>query len=814
MKRFIGREAELARMKAALRGDAVGVVLAGQFGIGKSKLAQAFVDWAESNRYATQWALATRSTATVPFGALASVDTSLDNLVLRVDDAHLLDEASAELLYELAMGHTAFVVLTVQRGVPAPDMVTKLITHERMVVVDVPALSQPEVDRLLADELDGHVDTVTMARIATVCGGNPLFISELLTAGREFGALRMSHSGWTWTGPLRVNTRLTELVGLRLADLSEEQLTVTRLLALGEPLDVKLLRRLTSVETVDEMLGRELIVVDQSGETTLAHPVYAEVIASQIGPVRKRMLLRKLAEALAATGARRRDDALRLAIWRLESGPSAADDGASRELVDGARRARALFDHHAVERLTRASLTCGGGFLATVLLGDALYWQGRHAEAAEVLRLEPPRQATSEELMEWATVCSSNDFWGFADLERAENVLRVAESRLAACPERERVTAHRASLQAFAGLIGDAVATAEGMLESATDDEARLRALSVAVPAWAHNGRPAYAAEVGEQGMARFGHLLEVRPLLIGELVAGQAFACLWAGQTDTALQLATTGYQHVVQARDHDLRGIWATLLGRIELARGQVESARRHLREAVSLLRPNNREGFLSWALSGLAVAAASVRDLAEATAAITQAQQHSRAPARIFDSDLALAVAWIAAQSGELTRARRLAMACADDAEYPLPEMLALHCALRCGADCGPRLAHAATKVDGRFATVLVKQALGQDCAAEFGAMGLFLYAAETATQARKPQAAKDWLARCEGANSPILRRNTALTSREQEIAELTAHGLAAREVAAKLELSTRTVTNHLASVYSKLGVTGREALRTLL
>ncbi|MEM9012551.1 MAG: LuxR C-terminal-related transcriptional regulator [Pseudomonadota bacterium] len=52
--------------------------------------------------------------------------------------------------------------------------------------------------------------------------------------------------------------------------------------------------------------------------------------------------------------------------------------------------------------------------------------------------------------------------------------------------------------------------------------------------------------------------------------------------------------------------------------------------------------------------------------------------------------------------------------------------------------------------------------------------------------------------------------ALTEREAEIARLAAEGLRNREIAARLELSPRTVENHLRAVFDKLGVENRAAL----
>ena len=51
---------------------------------------------------------------------------------------------------------------------------------------------------------------------------------------------------------------------------------------------------------------------------------------------------------------------------------------------------------------------------------------------------------------------------------------------------------------------------------------------------------------------------------------------------------------------------------------------------------------------------------------------------------------------------------------------------------------------------------------------------------------------------------------LTSRAREIGTLAAAGVASREIAARLFLSTRTVDTHLQNVYAKLGVRSRAEL----
>src|SRR5262245_433767 len=54
---------------------------------------------------------------------------------------------------------------------------------------------------------------------------------------------------------------------------------------------------------------------------------------------------------------------------------------------------------------------------------------------------------------------------------------------------------------------------------------------------------------------------------------------------------------------------------------------------------------------------------------------------------------------------------------------------------------------------------------------------------------------------------------LTVRQRQIASLAAGGLTSPQIAAQLYLSVRTVDNHLATVYLKLGVNSRAKLSTV-
>lgn len=64
------------------------------------------------------------------------------------------------------------------------------------------------------------------------------------------------------------------------------------------------------------------------------------------------------------------------------------------------------------------------------------------------------------------------------------------------------------------------------------------------------------------------------------------------------------------------------------------------------------------------------------------------------------------------------------------------------------------------------------------------------------------------------SAFAERDDSLSARELEVAEAVACGLSNKEVAARLEISVRTVENHMRSIFAKLGVSSRTRLAARL
>ena len=176
-----------------------------------------------------------------------------------------------------------------------------------------------------------------------------------------------------------------------------------------------------------------------------------------------------------------------------------------------------------------------------------------------------------------------------------------------------------------------------------------------------------------------------------------------------------------------------------------------------------------------------------------------------------------------------------------EQPIIEALRLYDAARLGAAGAVRhrLASLATQVDGWFVATLAVAAAGlaandarplEQAAVAFAEHGHDLRAAEAAASAGRLHQLAGRLAKARAWRERALALTDAfpevrtpalalddvcavLTRREREIA-LLATTLSSRQVAERLALSVRTVDNHLARSFAKLGVTSRRELAAAL
>lgn len=865
---LVGRGQELEFIRRALSsGRTSGVLVAGPSGVGRTRIAQEAVSIATDSGAYTQWAHPSQSAATIPFGAVAHLlppaaesDRGRAQLlrqtaqylssradghraVLCVDDAHLLDDASATLVRQLVATDSAFVVVTAPTGIHVPDPIFTLWKDRLVARRDLRPLTRAESDELMAAALQGQVDGATRHRLWLLTLGRPLFLRELVDGGLDSGSLAQQDGVWRWRGALTPPPRLVELIETQMGVLKPGERLQVEMLAFGESVGVEVLTQAGAGRFLASLERRGLLSSEQNGrrvEVRLAHPMYAKVVRMQTPARRARDIHRRLAETLSVTPSRRSADSLRIASWRLAAGLPTPPT----VLATAAGRALAAKDYRLAERLARAAVEHGGSFIARHHLVRALVGLGRCEEAETLLAGLDPAGLTEDERTQLAITRSTNLYWGLGSPARAEQTLqRAAASGL---PRRklDELDTVRACFLLHSGDCQEGLAAVEGVLHRReADDRALLQALTTATQAMSIGGRSRQAIEAAELGLDLERRVPEVAtPWMHVQLEAGRCGGYALAGRLEEATVLAHDGYQRAV-GRSWSLgAALFAMWLGHVNRMRGRPRTALTWLHEAAASTEPEIAKPFFRPAILGnLAMAAVLIGDLPLAEEAQVAAEESLSTCSPMFEVLPAIARTWVAAARGETSRATELALAAAELASIRGQlqfQLVALHDVVRLDAAriVVDQLTETAAKTEGLLAPACVAHgralAAGDgagldEVAATFAGIGALLSAAEASAHASRAyqeagllgsaaaarERARHWAGQCEGARTPALAlpdQSRYLTSRELEIARLAATGLTSKVIAERLVVSVRTVDNVLHGVYAKLGVAGRREL----
>ena len=667
--------------------------------------------------------------------------------------------------------------------------------------------------------------------------GNALYLRELLIGAVDSGALIETGGIWSLRLPLTAPGRLVELVASRLSGLAPGTVAVVELLAAGEPLGVPVLEKITNVAGLEDAEAQGFVQVYQDGRRTvarLAHPVYGEALRQSLPRSRLRRISAALAGAIEATGARRREDLLRLGRWQLDSG----GPGEPVLLSRAARRASDMFDMDLSARLAQAALDLGGGVDAGLVLGEARFRSGQHAEAEAVLAAMVPRCRTDAERAQIASARAHNFHNLLGDVPAATAVLDEALAVITDPMPRLRLLGRMATIKVFEPDLDGALAAAVPLLDS--DDDAMVsRGAFVSSIALAMLGRSEESVPLAYRGLKAHRRASGLVQLPEAQLI-GAVFGHAAGGHLERAEADAKTGYQACLAAGDKEGMATHLLLTGLVRIEQGQLTRASKVFLDAASVNREIHDPAALRWSLAGLAMADAMSGHTDRATAAAAERDKLPVGSMLIYEPDLIeRGRAWLNVASGELSGACDILAAAA---KLRIAEARVLHDIARLGqpGEVAPRLAGLAEITDGNLVPALAGHAaaLASGSAPDLEAAGHALEAlgarllAAEAYLAAAAAYRSDGYARpasaltrraaelavlCGDVSTPGLSFGTQterLTRREREVAGMAAAGASSREIAAKLVLSVRTVDNHLQNAYSKLGVTSREELARVL
>jgi DNA-binding NarL/FixJ family response regulator len=860
---IVGRQPELAVFEQTLSaGEHAGLVIYSRAGAGKTRLADECRRRAAAAGHPTERVAGSRFTALVPLGAVAGLlpgglgrpgpDGQLDTaalfdqarqalhqrhggrrLLIVADDVSLLDSASLALLGYLAAQGAVFLVATMHIGEPIPDPLTDLWREGRLERVDLEDLSRGDLDLLLDVLLGGPVEAGAEREFWEVTRGNPLYVRELVLGCLDSGALVERSGVWHLEGGMPSTARLADLIEKRIEGLSSGARSVVDLLALCQPLELGHLEAATAAGVLEslEQAGLVTIAVTER-EVRLAHPMHAAVIRTAMPKSRARAIRLGEASRLEAAGAAG-PAALRIAVWRLDAGgrPDPA------VLIRGAHLARYAHDFRTVRRLIEAVPGDDLDAAAALLLGEAQYELGFFGDAERVLARGQRLAADGPAALRLAVMRARNAQWGLCQPEAALAINADARAVITSPPLAEELVVDQASVLTFSGHPGRALAVLEN-LEGTTRRTRVVRAIAAA-PALAVTGRTAEAVTTAEAGYAD--HVALGDELAIAHPamhLVNQVFALSEAGRLAEAEQLARASTEIVAAHRVPIAQIFFAVNFGRVATLQGRPATARRYYAEAAGLAQAHRFAGPRRLALSGLAMAHAV---LGEAEAAARALAERDAGPAFGFRGpEQQLADAWTAHASGRPAEAAERfkdAAAQAASTGHRTAEAWLLHDMTRTsGEDSSARLRDLAAACDSPLVSARARHATAArardaqelaSAAGDFQALGAMLLAAEATASAaeaftrdgdRRAAAAAGrrtaaLAAACEGAATLALSRAAApdpLSGRERQIVMLAAKGMASKDIAERLFLSVRTVSNHLQHAYTKLGVTSRAAL----
>ncbi|MGW2836005.1 LuxR C-terminal-related transcriptional regulator [Streptomyces sp. NPDC001286] len=846
-----------------------GVVIYGPAGVGKTRLAEEFFSFAVLQGWKGRRVTASSMAATVPLGALASmIPPGLDlsdpvasfaavagalagpqrdrRWVIWVDDAHLLDAASAVLLRQLIDARVARLIATVRTGEPVGEAVDALCHGYQVQRIDLSLFDQAQVRHVLMAGLGGLVGRRTLHDLYAASGGNALYLHELVLGALRTGSLVNDGEIWELTQDRPMGTpRLAELIADRLAAAGPAARPVLEALALTEPLPLADAEQHAPPDVLAELEQGGLVQVTTSGRRTvlgLAHPLYGEVLRASIPAPRRRTLILEQVERTVAHGARRHDDVLRIAGWQLTA-TGAADPTLLRQ---AAGLARHVHDFPKVLALLEALPEGEQTTVTRLLHGEALWELGRW-EQAEQLLARAESQVSDEQEKVAITLARAWNLWACgARTAPALEVLNSAAQQITGSAGKHTLRINEGCLYTLIGQPARGLALLADLErdgEHAPDISTWVQGAVFKTTGLALVGRAAEAAAWGQHAYSI--HLRESKNVILAPHPASQlislTLALTEAGQLVKAQVTGERAFTDVTTAHSF-LPCVWAAFYsGRAHLLSGQAMEARSWYAQSIRLAHSYHHTRILNLALSELAASAALVGDLPAAETALADLQNPDPAQPEFLPGEDRLGLAWVLAIRGSLAEARAVLIEAAQSAHdhgQVASEALLLTDIARLGGakDVVARLTELAQACQGALpsARARLAAALAADdpdrllaAASELEEIGANLMAAEAAAcaaaawhrtaHARRATAAAhqahSLAARCQGARTPLLssaQNTSTLTAREREIALLAAAGTSSKDIADILHLSIRTVDNHLQRVYTKLGVTTRREL----
>ncbi|WP_026875104.1 LuxR C-terminal-related transcriptional regulator [Jiangella gansuensis] len=739
-------------------------------------------------------------------------------VVLRVEDGHLLDGASAGVLRMLATSREARLLVTSRPNPGLPDDLLALWKDGYLRWIDVEPLDRATTSELLRTALGGVAGRDTERRMWEACRGNPLYLRELVRTAISRDELRQDHGVWTWSGPV-VPGRLIGLVTSELSRRSAGEREVLEIVSLAESLPLPLLFELADTAAVDALVQAGMLVVDVDANpptAQLSHPVYGEAIRSLVPPGRRRVLRERVVRHLPEPHDASLPDLLRWVSWALEAG-SVPD---AELLVAAAAHANQLQQPADARRfadlalLADPDLVVVAGALAQRARAHRVLGSAERAQAdLDQLHTLPPHAVSTTLVVHAAVTGADVLFHGRADPDAAVRLLEEVLPEVEDASESAAVLrGHRLTLLMTAGHSGGVLDEAVAFLADASLPLlARIQLVPPVQLALARSGRISESLRLGERYLAAARESLSEATAFLTSLRAACVVIRLFAGDVDGAERMhADESDLGIGPLPQH--RTIPGLVDGQIAMARGRWSEAIGHLRAAIASLRDRDPRGMLPATLALAAEASVWVGDTEEACRLREESLREPVHQDATIHGRRRRTLLWVGLARREadaVVHALDAADAAAG-ADLAPAELDSLYIALLGIADGLPTAGDLTLDDVAERMAVVAKR-----CDGMWRADAMVGYARAVAAGDTEMMAATEVTLAGHGVwTNPPRQQAVALTRREQEIAPLAAAGISSRDIGRRLSISTRTVESHLARIYAKLGITSRAELPAAL
>ncbi len=863
---LIGRERELTRIAAARAEGAPAVAICAEAGVGKTHLARHALEQAGQAGAFDMWVHATRSSTSIPlaaFGRLVLPGTGLENeagfiqvlitelreqaagreIVVGVDDAQLLDPASATFLLHIAEHAVAFVIATIRSGDPCPDAVTALWKDAGALRLDLDSLGDSELAELVETVLDGPLERDAHHWIAQSSQGNVLYAQQLLAGALESNALISEDGLWRLTRQPAPSNSLRELIDARIGTLGGDERRGLELLALGEPLSLDEAAKLIGTQTLGELEAHRLVVVDSTAAADngvrVAHPLYGELITAQTPVSWSRAHRARLAELVAARPERSPADSVRIAQWLSDAGEAVPAD-----TLLAAAKAVNLAGAESGLQFAQRAIEAGAGVEANMVLAATHTVHGRPTEAEATLAEVEGDIEDRTLALEYLRQRTTGLQWG---LGRTQHAVELLDRAITWWPEEtwhRQVEILRLPFVALTEPPGTCTLALEQALKDDLLNEQARRWLA-----------RAFAVDLFWAGRVREAHgmLPEIPQLPLQEAldfldfathsVIGLASGCDLAGLERDMRDV----FERATAIADPAAAGLAAATVAAVNYLAGRFLDCRRWLNEAIAQSERQDPFGTRPLARSLQVGVSLALGDHARASVAAdrleTEAAGTAAAAQRGVTPWIARGRAWAKLAAAEPPLAQAILLeAAAGLAWAPMYDADLRYEAMRAGKparELAPDLRRLRQRCNAPITSAYAEHttaraesnARGMLQAAEsFAAIGATRYASEAAAHAAAAFAAEGrqdsarraaarsrelqpsgqgaGLLRIEGIDDAAIE----LTPREAQMVELAARGLTNAEIADRLVLSKRTVETHIYRAMRKLGINDRREFPT--